>query len=213
MTTQSTVSGEPEPTADTNAAPAEETIHVEVEYAPSRLTQFTAGTLALMIPLSLIGYGFFLGLVGTIGTLVGVLGGRRRWIHAGSLVAFSGVCVAALEGLSVGRLLLPTVLIIVTWDVGRYGILVGEQLGRQAETTRIEAAHTCWSLGVGMVILVVLYGMNFVVLSDSIVGVWLLLLGVLVLVVGLFGEEYLPTGQSVAGNEVAEGPVRTFRAD
>lgn len=167
---------------------------VEADHAPSRLTQLTAIGLAVLAPLGVRGYGLALGLAGAVLVSYGTLRGARAVIDGGGVGLIAGLCVAALEGAATNTVLLATVLAVVAWDVGRYGIVVGEQLGRQATTTRIEVAHVCSSLAVGMLALLALSAVNAVVTGRAGVGLWLLLVGLIVLIVGLFvGDPRSPT--------------------
>lgn len=158
---------------------------VEIEHSASLLTRVTTVALVAIPPISLTGYGLAIGVVGALVVAVGAAVGSTRRIDAGSLLVLTGIVVAAIEGMPADALLLPTVVTVVAWDVGRYGIAVGEQLGADAETARIEVVHAGWSMAVGALALVALQGVPELVDGRSAIGTWALLVGVVLLVAGL----------------------------
>lgn len=99
-----------------------------------------AGTSALTATLGLAGGG-----AGFLVVLAGVLRGSRRAVTLGSAT----LLVAALAGGLVSGapyLLLPGVMAtVLAWDLGEQAINVGEQLGREAETTQLEVTHAAGS--------------------------------------------------------------------
>ena len=120
----------------------------EIDRSPARLSSalsitaaaIAAGTSALASTV-----GLLLGGAGFLLVLVGVLRGSRRAITFGAVAL---LVAALLGGLAspAPHLLLPGVMAtVLAWDIGEQAINVGEQLGRAAETTQLEAAHAAGS--------------------------------------------------------------------
>ncbi|QLH81135.1 DUF7519 family protein [Halosimplex pelagicum] len=112
----------------------------------ARLAVALAAVAALWLPTT---GGRALGLVGTALVAVGALRGRRRRVTAGAVALVAGVASAGLAGAPVLPLVGATLCSLLAWDAGRYGITVGEQLGRGASTTRLELAHVAATAAVG----------------------------------------------------------------
>lgn len=161
-----------------------------VDRGPSRLMRLTASALVLIAPLPLGGIGLVVTFGGALIVVAGTITSQRQWIHGGGLAMLVGIVIAAIQGHPAGSLLLATMLAIVGWDVSRYGIVVGEQLGRTAATTRIEVAHTGWSLLVGALALVALSALDTIAIAPSWIAMWILFLGTLVLVTEIFVDGY-----------------------
>lgn len=82
--------------------------------------------------------------VGVAGVaLVGVGVGRgTRWaVTFGAAMLFAGVLVAGVFGTPAMVLLLATVATVLAWDAGGTAIDVGKQLGREADTIRVQLVH------------------------------------------------------------------------
>lgn len=127
---------------------------------PSRLTQVTAIALACLASLGLGGTGLAVSVAGVVILTLAVLRGRGGSTHIGGLVILAGIAIAGMNGAALEPVLLSTVSAIVAWDIGRYGIAVGQQLGRSVETTRIEVVHTLSSAVVGVIVLLLMYGLT-----------------------------------------------------
>lgn len=156
----------------------------------SYTTKGLAAVLALLSPLLLDPWlEVLLGLAGG-----GILAGgamlcSRRAIGLGTVILLAAVVYAAYGGPSVPRtnLLLCTLATLLAWDSGRYGIQVGDQLGRAATTLQIELAHALSSLLVGVAGIAVGYGTFLLVdTSDSVVALLSVLFGVTVLALCVF---------------------------
>ncbi|QLH76773.1 hypothetical protein HZS55_05395 [Halosimplex rubrum] len=121
-----------------------------VDRSPARTSARLAVALAAVATLWLptIG-GRAFGLVGTALVAVGALRGRRRRVTAGAVALVAGVASAGLAGAPPLALVGATLCALLAWDTGRYGITVGEQLGREASTTRLELAHVAATAAVG----------------------------------------------------------------
>jgi len=123
------------------------------------------------------------GVCATLAVGFGAVLGRRAWISGGTILFLAGVSLAGFWDVPPLVIATATLLALVGWDVGRYGITVGEQLGRTAGTLPIELAHATASLLVGGAGLVLASATFFVVgggqtnpgLAAVLVGVVLLL--------------------------------------
>ncbi|WP_135365753.1 DUF7519 family protein [Halosimplex halophilum] len=121
-----------------------------VDRSPARTSAGVAVALAAVAALWLpsIG-GRALGLVGTALVGFGAVRGGRQAVTAGAVALVAGVAAAGLAGAAVVPLVGATLCTLLAWDAGRYGITVGEQLGRGASTTRLELAHVTATAAVG----------------------------------------------------------------
>ncbi|WP_049907257.1 DUF7519 family protein [Halovivax asiaticus] len=91
------------------------------------------------------------GLPGVVLLAGGAITGSRRSVGYGFAVLTLGLLLGGLQGVPALALVCGAFCATVAWDVGRYGITVGEQLGRAASTIRIELAHAIASATVGLV--------------------------------------------------------------
>lgn len=95
-----------------------------------------------------------IGLIAIAGSLAT---GSRRLLDAGSLVLFVGV-VASADGAPVTGPLVGTIALLVAWDLGALSIKLGDQLGREAATARLESWYILSSTAVGVATGGVAYG-------------------------------------------------------
>jgi hypothetical protein len=96
-----------------------------------------AGTLALAVStvsLAFGGLGFVL--VG-----LGLVRGWRSAVTLGGAGLFCGVVLAGLVGAPASVVVFATATTVVAWDIATFGIDVGEELGREADTRRLELVH------------------------------------------------------------------------
>ncbi|PSP56644.1 hypothetical protein BRC82_01860 [Halobacteriales archaeon QS_1_67_19] len=120
----------------------------EIDRSPARLSAALATTTAA-VSAAASGLASLpalaIGAIGVLGVLVGVIRGVRRAVTLGA----AGLLVAALLGgltTPAWLLLLPGVMAaVLAWDLGEQAINVGEQLGRAADTTRLETTHAAAS--------------------------------------------------------------------
>ncbi|MFC4449117.1 DUF7519 family protein [Halorussus aquaticus] len=120
----------------------------EIDRSPARLSSalavtaagIAAGTSALTGSA-----GLAAGAAGFLVVALGVFWGSRRAVTLGS----TALLVAALVGglaLPTPYLLLPGVIAaVLAWDLGEQAITVGDQLGRETDTTQLEATHAAGS--------------------------------------------------------------------
>lgn len=95
-------------------------------------------------------YGLLLGAVGAALLAAGLVRGHRIAVDAGCGVLFLCVVAGGIAGASVEAALLGTIGVVLSWDLGQSAIDLGDQLGREAETRRLELAHAGSSLLVGL---------------------------------------------------------------
>lgn len=88
---------------------------------------------------------------GMLALAAGVVRGTRGWLAVGAVGLVAGVLLASLAGTSPPPVLAGAALALVAWDLGEHAVGLGEQVGREAATTRGEAVHVGSSLGVGAV--------------------------------------------------------------
>ncbi|MFB6218784.1 MAG: hypothetical protein ABEH77_06340 [Halobacteriaceae archaeon] len=89
---------------------------------------------------------------------VGAVRGSRRLVTAGAALLFFGVLAGALTADDPLLALLGAALAFVAWDTAEHGIGVGEQLGRDAPTRRLEVTHAAASAIVGLLAVAAGYG-------------------------------------------------------
>ena len=90
--------------------------------------------------------------IGGAGTLVlwaGLLRGTRSTVTTGAFGLFVAATVAGAQAAPVVPVLASVVLAAVAWDAGNNAISIGEQLGRSADTARIEVVHGAATLATG----------------------------------------------------------------
>jgi len=116
----------------------------------------------------------------------GSLRGSRRLVSLGGLALTGGVIVAGLAGGGPEVLLLGALAALVAWDVAEHGIGVGDHLGRETETARIELVHAAATLLVGVLAAGVGYGVyRGVAGGQPVTAVVFLLVGVVATVAAL----------------------------
>jgi hypothetical protein len=125
-----------------------------VSRRPTRLAagaSLAAGVLALAASAPYSWTGLALGTGGLLVLSVGVVRGADAAITLGA----AGLLAAALAAGARAAPVLPTLAAVtgsvVAWDAGRHAASVGRQLGRDADTRRVELVHVTASVGVGVV--------------------------------------------------------------
>lgn len=91
-----------------------------------------------------------LGATGFLTLSVGLVRGTDRPVTIGAAGLAGGALAAGVEGAPVPAVLISVVAAIVAWDVAGNALGVGRQLGREAETGRLEAVHAATSAAVGL---------------------------------------------------------------
>lgn len=124
--------------------------------------------------------------VGVVLFAVAVVRGTRRLLTGGAVLLLASVLYAGVFGTGVSALVVALWLGIVAWDVGEHAIGVGEQLGRGADSRRVELVHLAGATFVGAMATVVGYGAYRASTGGQpVVALVFLLLGVVALVAAL----------------------------
>ncbi|MFB6140628.1 MAG: hypothetical protein ABEJ26_09370 [Halosimplex sp.] len=92
--------------------------------------------------------------VGTLGAIllaVGLVRGADAAVSLGAFGLFGAGLVAGVRGAPVVPVLVSVAFAVLAWDTGGNAISIGKQLGREADTTRVEAVHVAASGVVGAV--------------------------------------------------------------
>lgn len=137
-----------------------------IDRSPTRLSGTVSCVLAVVAALASGGYSWTalgIGVVGAAILAVGVRTGSRSGTTLGCAALFVGAVIAGVQGGPVGAILLSVVATVLAWDTANMGIDLGEQLGRDAETTRLEAVHVAASTGVG----VLTVGVGYLVYANA----------------------------------------------
>ncbi|WP_225741180.1 DUF7519 family protein [Halorussus halophilus] len=120
----------------------------EIDRSPARMSAALAASAAALAAVATgLASTFGLGVAGPgfLVVLLGVLRGSRRAVTLGTAALLVGTLVSGLASPSV-FLLLPAIIgTVLAYDFGEQAINVGEQLGREAETTRLEVMHAAGS--------------------------------------------------------------------
>jgi hypothetical protein len=83
-------------------------------------------------------------------TVAGVWQGAHGVVDAGGLVALLGLVVGAVMGGTAVPVVLGATATVVTWDAGNTAVSLGRQLGRGADTVRVEILGALASATVGV---------------------------------------------------------------
>lgn len=130
--------------------------------------------------------GLAVGLVGALLLAIGLGGGYRAGIDLGCSGLFGCVVLGGLAGAAVEATLLGTVAAVVSWDLAQSALDLGEQLGREARTRRLEAAHAVSSVLVGLSAAVAGYAVyGFAADGQPLAALVLLLVAGVLVTVGL----------------------------
>ncbi|NGM69322.1 hypothetical protein G6M89_09930 [Natronolimnobius sp. AArcel1] len=88
--------------------------------------------------------------VGALALGIGLALGNRTAVDAGAVAIFFGVVAAGLEAVVVTPTVLGTIAVVLAWDLAHAAIDIGEQLGRETPTRRLEAVAIVSSMLVGL---------------------------------------------------------------
>lgn len=157
--------------------------------APSLLSlsvSLLAATASLAAGATTASAGLPVAALGVVVLAVGLFRGSRRLVTAGGVFLFAALLLAGAAGASPAALVLGVLFAVLAWDVGEHGIVVGEQLGREADTTRVELAHAAVTLAVGATATAVGYGLYRAAAGGQpVTALVFLLLGLVALVAAL----------------------------
>lgn len=155
------------------------------EQAPTRFSTVTAlgsgfvatASVALGTPITLA-----VGIPGMVAVFAGIHNRSRRLLSAGVIGVLAGTMIAGMSGTQVLTVLVSATAGVLCWDYGTTAISVGTQLGRRADTERLERVHSLTSLGVGAVTVVLSYGIyRSIGGSHPVAAVFFLILTVILL--------------------------------
>lgn len=125
-----------------------------IDRGPTRLSSAIAVTAAILAFLVSGPYSWIALAVGGLGVvlvLLGVLTGAHAAVTVGSAGLFVGAIAAGLQRTPPLFVLGGAVAAMVAWDTGGTAIDLGAQLGRAADTTRLELVHAASTVLVGTV--------------------------------------------------------------
>lgn len=149
-----------------------------VDRSPSRLGRLAsigAGVLALASSGLYSWPAFAAGILGLSLLLVGLVRGSNGFVTGGAFVLFLGGILAGAGGAPVLPVLVGVTAAVLAWDLGRSAISIGSQLGRRADTVRLEAVHIASSTVLGAVVAGVGFGLYRVGTGDQPVAALVLL--------------------------------------
>lgn len=136
-------------------------------------------------------------LVGASLLALGLLYGRRPAVDVAALLLFVGVLAGGFAGDSVEATLVGTVACVIAWDLGQCAIDLGEQLGREADTTRLEVVHVASSVLIGVVTVGAGYALYVVAVGGQpAAALVLLLLAAALVTIGLGARRARPGRRS-----------------
>ncbi|AFZ73704.1 DUF7519 family protein [Natronobacterium gregoryi] len=129
-----------------------------------------------------------IGATGIVVLAVALAIGNRDAVDAGAFVVFAGVLIAGVQGgvAAVEPTLVGTIAAVLAWDRAHAAVDLGEQLGRETPTLRLEAVGFASSLLVGLLSGTVGYAVYvFGTGSQPVPALVLLLLAALFITIGL----------------------------
>lgn len=88
--------------------------------------------------------------VGFVSLAAGLLVGRPTLISLGAVGILVGAMLAGWVGASPAVVVFAVAAAILSWDLARFAVGLGEQLGSEATTVRLELVHAVASIGVGV---------------------------------------------------------------
>lgn len=150
----------------------------EVDRSPARLGRLASMGAGLLAFGSIGLYSWPAFATGTLGLsllLVGLVRGSNGFVTGGAFVLFLGGILAGAWGAPVLPVLVGVAAAVLAWDVGGSAISIGAQLGRGADTVRLEAVHIASSTVVGAVVVGVGFGLYRVGTGEQPVAALLLL--------------------------------------
>ena len=124
-----------------------------VDHSPARVSTAIALVVALLGAVSL-AVSVPAVAVGALGVAIlgaGLFRGSRAAISLGAAGLFGGVLLAGLAGPPPELLLFATAAAVVSWDIAEFAVGLGREMGRAAETTRVELVHAGVSALVALV--------------------------------------------------------------
>lgn len=163
---------------------------MRVTRAPTRLGSGVA-VCAALVALGTSGFYSWVALaLGGLGLLVlvaGLVRGRQAAVTLGACALFAAAVVAGVRGAPALPVLASVTCAAVAWDVGGTAVGLGRQVGREAETWRVEVVHAAGTLAVGAVTAGLGYGVYRAAAADPPVAALLFVVVAAVLLVEALG--------------------------
>lgn len=134
---------------------------MNIDRSPTRVSSLVGGV-AAAFSVSVIGVyswaALGVGFLGLISLVVGLLAGKQSAITLGASALFVGVLLAGIEGVPALVLLVATVGAVLAYDSATTARSLGEQVGRNAPTTRLELVRLSATTLVGVGAVAFAYG-------------------------------------------------------
>lgn len=134
----------------------------EVDRSPARLTRWAslgAGALALLLGGLYSWPALAACVIGLSLLAVGLVRGNAGLVDGGGFSLLAGGILAGAGGTTVLPVLASVTAAVLAWDFGGNAIGIGAQLGRDADTLRLEATHVAASTVVGAVVAAAGFGL------------------------------------------------------
>ncbi len=96
--------------------------------------------------------------IGLVAIIIGGFRGMRTLAFFGITMLVISMIMAGLYNYPVSTLLAAGVLTVVAWDMLQNGFSIGQQVGREIDTTRVELLHGGTTLLSGTVVAALIYG-------------------------------------------------------
>lgn len=160
-----------------------------IDRGPAQLSSVVAGCIGVIafgLSAFYSWHALVIGAVGLILVFIGLISGLYATITIGAFGLFVAAILAGIQTTAVGPVLVSVTAAVLTWDIGSNGISIGTQLGREADTRRLETVHVLASTGVGVVASSIGYGLYMTGTSDQpITALFLLLIAAFLLLESL----------------------------
>jgi len=155
-------------------------VTTDITRRPSRFGVGSALSLALLSVLataiaSVVGAAA--ALAGTVLLAAGLLAASQRTVSVAGVLLVVGVLYAGYVGGAPEPLLFGALTGVLAWDAASNAIAIGNQLGRETSTARVETVHTAASLAVGALSVVIGYLVFAVAAGSQPLSALLLLAG------------------------------------
>lgn len=115
-----------------------------VEERPAKAGALVALFASLVVAASIlpqVGLALLVVGIGVLVFAIGLLFGRRALVSMGTVIQLVGLIGAGILGLAPTQVLLGLAALLVAWDLGQYAIVLGQQIGTEAESMRTELVH------------------------------------------------------------------------
>lgn len=160
----------------------------EITRRPPRFSiavSLLAGTVVTLAVAAASSAGLALSGLGLLPLAIGLFVGSRRAVSLGTAGLLAGVLFAGWAGGAPELLVVGSLAGLLAWDVGGNAVDLGDQLGREAPTRRVEAVHAAASLAVGVFSVAIGYGVYLAAAGGQpVTALVFLLAGVVALVSG-----------------------------